>query len=162
MSFSLFVAALAVTPALPADDVAVAAAMFELCPRILDGTIALDNPQHLAAIGYVPSRPHGKAVWVRGGPPEEPVFLAAASTENGRTCAVTFVDDAAHSRFDRMNARARTLGYQGAPAGPPPNAPKARTSLLRKDGDTLMILTIGNHIELGEVPSGAALFNRRN
>jgi hypothetical protein len=161
MLASLFATAL-IAVASPADDRAVETAMFELCPKILDGKIALDNPRDLAAIGYALSTPRGKAVWAKGGPADEPVFIAAATTERGRSCAVTFIDDVPHTRFDRMETAARTHGYQGPAASPPAGAPKARLATLANGGVSLTMITVRNHIELGDVPSTAALFRRTN
>ncbi|MDF7777560.1 hypothetical protein P1X14_20055 [Sphingomonas sp. AOB5] len=160
MFASLFAAAL--IAAAPADDAAVATALFEICPKILDGRIAFDNPRDLTAIGYVPSTPRGKAVWAKGGPAGEPVFVASVTTDKARSCAVTFVDDAPHSRFERMAALAATHGYQGPAPSAAGDPAKPRIAILSKNGDSLTMITVANHIELGDMPSTVALFRRGN
>ncbi|MBO9715216.1 hypothetical protein [Sphingomonas sp.] len=149
--------ALATLAAAPSDDTALETALFDLCPKVIAGKIKLDDAEQVAAIGYAPSQQHGIATWVRRGEGETLILLASAVGKTGkRTCSVTFVDDAGHGRFDRIEASARAKGYAGLPAGALGDS-KARMVRIARDGLGFTMLTTLNHIELGDTPSDVVM-----
>lgn len=159
---SLIAAALiAVAPASVPNDADVTKALFDICPGVMAGKFDLGKPADLTAIGYAKSTPRGEAVWARRGEGAELILLSQLPPEEGETgapsCGVMFTDDEGHKRFATMEAEARKRGFDGPPPGPMRDAPKARIVTLKREGVTLAMIAVANHIELSDTPSTIAL-----
>ncbi|HEU0098255.1 MAG TPA: hypothetical protein VFQ67_05700 [Allosphingosinicella sp.] len=92
-------------------------AVFDLCPRVLDGSLAVDDPTALRGIGFeataprqTPSGPIPRAT--RGSGPET-IVLSGRKKEDGGTCSVWFGGADNEALFKALRKRARKSGFAG-------------------------------------------------
>lgn len=105
--------------AAPASDreADVGRAIFELCPKVLDGTLLLDDEASLAAIGYrsTPPRqtPSGAIPRATHGAGPAMIVMSGRKDADGGTCGVWFGGPDNKPLFKAIRKKARQSGFQG-------------------------------------------------
>jgi hypothetical protein len=102
----------------PEHETAVGRAIFELCPRVLDGALRLDDPAALAAIGYrataprpTDSGPDPRAEYGNG--PSTIVISGGKKADHG-TCGVWFGGPDNKPLFKAIRKKAQSSGFEGS------------------------------------------------
>ena len=111
-------AAMLAAPAPASDHEAeVGRAIFELCPQVLDGSLAIDNQAALASIGYgaTPPRrtPGGEIPRATRGSGAETIVLSGHVEADGGTCSVWFGGADNKRLFKAVRKRAQRSGFSG-------------------------------------------------
>jgi len=115
-------AALALAAA-PADDrrAEVERAVFELCPRAMEGTLSLADPAQVAAAGYTPAgvrqTPAGANPRANRGTGTDKIVISIGGEAPTRICSVWFGGPDNGRLADQVRSRARSSGYRGGDAG---------------------------------------------
>lgn len=113
-------AAAMLVAAAPAPDHAaeVDRAIFELCPKVLDGTLHLDDSGALAAIGYqaTPPRqtPGGAIPRATRGSGAETIVISGHRQADGGSCSTWFGGADNKRLFKGMRKKATRSGFQGS------------------------------------------------
>ncbi|MEA3053014.1 MAG: hypothetical protein QOG72_1917 [Sphingomonadales bacterium] len=110
--------AAAAPAAAPGHEAEVGRAIFDLCPKVLDGSLRLDDPAALAAIGYgaTPPRqtPSGPIPRATRGAGAEMVVLSGQMETDGGGCATWFGGPDNKRLFKAMRKRALKSAFQGS------------------------------------------------
>lgn len=140
--FSLALA-IAAAPA-PERQRDVEQAIYELCPRALAGTLALDDAAQVSAAGYeaAPPRdtPGGPMAQIGRGSGTERILISARREGEAGTCAVWFGGPDNREMLRAVRRRARTEGYRGG--DPVRLGDGTPIQILRQAGDARRSLTI--------------------
>jgi hypothetical protein len=120
--FSLLALALALAAASVDDHRAeVERAVFELCPRAMDGSLSLADAGQVAAIGFAPTEPRqtqsGPIPRAVRGSGTAQIVISAPSDERPRLCSVWFGGPDNAQLFRAVRRRARSEGWRGGSAG---------------------------------------------
>jgi len=112
-------AAMLAAPA-PAPDyqAEVERAIFEHCPRVLDGALAIDDQTALAAIGYAATPPRetpgGLVPRATRGTGQNTLVLSGHKKADGGTCSVWFGGQDNKSLFKAIRKKAPKSGFSGS------------------------------------------------
>src|SRR3712207_4534890 len=95
-------------------------AIFEYCPKLIAGTMSLEDPATLASIGYTATARRqiegGSDPRAVRGAGKEQTVLSAGGDEKGRTCGVWFGENDAQrllTLFARVREKARASKFKG-------------------------------------------------
>ena len=136
--------ALAAAPAPSAHQRDVEQAIFELCPRAMAGSLALDDPAQVAAAGYEPAPPRdtpgGPMAQIGRGTGTERILVSVRREDDEATCAVWFGGPRNRLLLRAVRRRARTAGYRGG--GPLRLGDGTPIQMLRQTGGERHSLTI--------------------
>jgi hypothetical protein len=106
-------------PPAPADHGAeVERALFELCPKVLEGSLSLDDNAAVAALGYEPTAPRivpaGPTPRARHGSGPTAIVISGAADAAGRgTCGVWFGGPDNDAVATRLRLAVHKAGFQG-------------------------------------------------
>ena len=106
--------------AAPAPDhsAEVGRAIFELCPKVLDGLLRLDDAAALAAIGYKPTPPRqtpgGAIPRATRGTGAETIVISGHRQPDGGSCSTWFGGADNKRLFKAMRKRGSQSGFQGS------------------------------------------------
>jgi hypothetical protein len=112
-------AAMLAAPA-PASDyqAEVERAIFETCPKVLDGALVLDDSTTLAAIGYTATQPRetpgGSVPRATRGTGENTIVLSGRKQADGGACSVWFGGSNNKSLFKAIRKQAQKSGFSGS------------------------------------------------
>lgn len=112
-------AALAVAEAATPDHGAeIERAVFDLCPKVFTGAVALTDPAQVAAIGYTSTAPRetpgGQVPRAETGAGDAKIVIAG-QTGADPSCSIWFGGPDNRERFGEMLTHAGTLGYSVSP-----------------------------------------------
>jgi len=111
-------------------------ALFEHCPRLIEGTLSLSDPAQLEGIGYVPGTVRNGNRFYQRVVGDQFVELHYGTNPHGRVCWVSYGGPEVQSLFDGATAAAREQGYEGEPAAQL-GGPSRMIALRRRDGGSL-------------------------
>jgi hypothetical protein len=101
----------------PDHEAAVGRALFELCPQVLDGTLRLDDPAALAAIGYRATPPRqtdsGPDPRAETGAGPTAIVISGGKKADHSTCGVWFGGPDNKPLFKAMRKKAQSSGFEG-------------------------------------------------
>lgn len=112
-------AAMLAAPA-PAPDyqAEVERAIFELCPKVLDGALAIEDPATLAVIGYDSTAPRetpgGSVPRATRGTAENAIVLSGRKQADGGACSVWFGGSDNKGLFKAIRKKALKSGFSGS------------------------------------------------
>jgi hypothetical protein len=89
-------------------------ALFDLCPRLIAGSLSLEDPSQLAGIGYEPGPMRGTVQHYRRAAGNDFVELSYGAQR--KVCWVAFGGPDVHELFDGAILAARRAGFEGGPA----------------------------------------------
>lgn len=118
MPASLIALALAAAPA-PASDHQreVERAVFELCPQVMSGSLALDDEAQVSASGYLAAEPRqveeGPVPTVVRGAGAEQIVIGGSAPGAAPMCMVWFAGRDNGPLANAVKRRARSIGYAG-------------------------------------------------
>jgi hypothetical protein len=116
------IAALALAAAPAADHQAeVERAVFELCPRAMEGVLSLTEPAQVAVAGYTPAEPRqtpgGPMPRMMRGTGTDRIVISARVEGGQALCSVWFGGPDNRRLADRVRSRAQSAGYSGGDGG---------------------------------------------
>jgi hypothetical protein len=117
---ALILAGAAAMLAAPAADheAEVGRTIFELCPSVIDGSLALDDQAALASIGYTATPPRetpgGPVPRATRGTGAETIVLSGHKKPDGGICSVWFGGPDNKRLFKAMRKRAQRSGFAGS------------------------------------------------
>jgi hypothetical protein len=110
-------AMLAAAAPAPDHEAEVARAIFDLCPKVLDGTFKVDDAAALAAIGYSATPPRqtdsGAIPRATHGTGADAIVLSGRMEADGGTCGIWFGGADNKRLFKAMRKKAKQSGFQG-------------------------------------------------
>lgn|GEM_PF-3170771 len=111
-------------------------ALFDHCPRLIEGTLSLSDPAQVEGIGYEPGAVRNGSRFYRRIVGDQLIELHYGTNPDGRVCWVTYGGPQVQSLFDGATAAARDQGYAGEPAAQL-GGPSRMVSLRRSAGRAL-------------------------
>ena len=102
----------------PNYEAEIGRAIFELCPKVVDGTLALDDPTSLAAIGYGATAPRqvkdGTNPRATRGSGAEAIVISGRRKADGGSCGVWFGGQNSKRLFKAIRKKAEKSGFGGS------------------------------------------------
>jgi hypothetical protein len=131
----------AAAPPPPAQQAALDRVIFELCPRIVDGSLSLADPAQVAAIGFTPTEPRqtpaGPQSRAKTGTGTATIVIAGHSDKGGM-CGVWFGGPDNRRLLAGVRKKARSSGFKGGK--PVRLGDGTPIQALRRDGRLLTVI----------------------